>query len=441
MIQQARTCIKSALFYIRFINGILFKDYQMLRLFTIITLFLLAACNPFNSDDDSTITLEGTDQNGTSITFVSENGYHAVKVNSRNWAKITDQITLSKLSENDTIEFIELCVPDEGFPNGKGVSFKFKTGNIPKYGISEDNNIYSCDTSHLTSKNNTPKSATIYSEQSNDGINIFNGTMTYAYINFDSPEPKLNGFSSKVENSILLIGKDNRDDSYYVYRNDKFTYEDKETISIDFYSENSMKVDSIDQFTGGFFEYSRTYSDDNDWLWLNLSYENNSIHLTIPDKFRRPQDTYNEIWSNYSWTSGVYARYTVSSRDIKKENLLEYIWQTIEAITVDKSGNQYGSIQLPDDELFTRNSLTKNTFLYYKDNIIIQHIDFTINGKRQINNEIIELSSLPNIPEYFNLSIESLNSTNLMLNIFNNHKNDITERLELQRYFEINQNN
>lgn len=413
----------------------------MLRLFSVITFFLLAACNPFNSDDDSTVTLEGTDPNGTSITFVSDNGYHAVKLNNSKWVNIKDKITLPKLSENDTIEFIELCEPNEGFPNGKGVSFKFNINNVPKfYGIGEERNIYSCDITHLL-QNYSPKFATIYSEQSNHGINILNGTMTEGYINFDSSKPKLNGYFSKVENSILLIGKDNRDDSYYVYRDDKFTYKDKETISIDFYNENSMKVDSIDQFTGGFFEYSRTYSDDNYWLWLNLSYENNSIHLTIPDKFRKPQDSYNEIWSNYSWNSRIYARYTVSSRDIQNENLLENIWQTIEAISVDKSGYRYGSIQLPDDELFTKNSLKKNTFLYYKDNIIIQHIDTTINAKKRINNEIIELSSLPNIPEYFNLSIESLNSTNLILNIFNNHKNDITERLELQRYFEINQNN
>ena len=413
----------------------------MLRLFIVITFFLLAACNPFNSDDDSTITLEGTDPNGTSITFVSENGYHAIKVNSRNWVKITDQITLSKLSENDTIEFIELCVPDEGFPNGKGVSFKFKTDNIPKYGIGEDNNIYLCDTSHLTSKNNTPKSATIYSEQSNDGITIFNGTITDTYIDFDTSTPKLKGFSQKVEYSILLIGKDNRDDSYYVYRDDKFTYKNEETISIDFYSENAMKIDLIDQFTGGSFEYSRTYSNDNDWIWLNLSYENNSIHLTIPEKFRKPQDTYNELWSKYNGNNRINANYTVSSRNIKKENLLEDIWQTIEAITVDKSTNSYGSIQLPDDKIFTNNSLWTNNFLYYNDNTFIQSIDFTINAKNKINNDIIELSSLPNIPEYFNLSNESLNSTVLILNIFNKHENDITERLELQRYFEINQNN
>lgn len=439
MIQQALTCIKSTLFYIRFLNGIFFKDYQMLRPFTVIVLSLLAACNPFNTDDDSSVILEGSDPNGSSITFVSENGYHAIKVNSSKWEQIINKITLSKLSSSDTIEFIELCEPDEAFPRGKGVSFKFRANNVPKSG--KGNNIYSCDTSHLLPQDHLPKSAIIYSEQSNDGINIINGTITDVYIDFDTSTPKIKGASQKVENSILLVGKNNRDDSYYVYRDDKFTYENGEDISIDFYSESAMKIELIDEVTAGEFEYSRTYSDDSKRLWINLSYEDNSIHLTIPDNFRRPQDVYNERWSKYSSNNFISADYSTTSKTIQKINFLENIWQTIEKITVNESDNQYGSIELPDNVLFTSNNLLRNTFFYYKGNIIIQSFDFTIAAENLINNDIIKLSSLPNVPRYFNLTIEDLDSSTLILSVFDNHENGKTERLDLQRYFKINQDN
>jgi hypothetical protein len=420
-----------------FFNGILFKDYQMLRLFTVITLFLLAACNPFNTDDDSTVTLEGTDPNGTSITFVSENGYHAVKLNDQEWVHANNKIKLDSLSESDTLQIMELCEENEykSYPSGKLEPWIIQY--LHQYTNSKNELIEECYSKEEYIPPKT-KTATLISQQANEGIRIINVDVSdYNYVRFNENDNILSipMEADSIDHSLIAIGYNKNNEQLYVYRSESFYFKDGDTITLDFYSENAeVAVTDTDHFVSPDFSYNRYYSELVKDIFITTNHdENKSLYIRIPDSLRKESSFYLEVWrAKYYMLNTIQGlSYRFLGKEPSDTNPLEALSTTFQSMKVSYV-NQGVEVEIPSIPVFNN----KPWYGY----VTQQYDGFTIwpalkatTSNNKMTAKLLDISKLPAVPGFFNKTNNEINSANLIMGVSTGDIDAInTHRLEIK---------
>ena len=427
-----------------FFNGILFKDYQMLRLFTVITLFLLAACNPFNSDDDSTITLEGTDPNGTSITFVSENGYHAIKLNDQEWVHANNKIKLDSLSESDTLNIIELCEENEFRSYSSGHLGLWLTQYLHLHTNSKNELIKECYSKEGYILPET-KTATLVSEQTHDGITIIDVIVSdYLYVRFNQEENILTipVETDAIEHSLIAVGYHKINEQFYIYRSESFDFNDGETITLDFYSENSeIAITDTNPFEPSDFNYVRNYCELVKDVCIRTNHDvNKNLYLRIPESLRVESSLYLEVWKPKYYllntTQGLSYRFL--GKEPSQTNPLEALSATFQSMKASYV-NQSVDVEIPSIAVFNNKPWYGYVTQQY-DDFTIWPASFATTSNNKMTAKLLDLSKLPAVPDFFNKTNNEINRANLMMDastedidVINTHKLAIKFPIDIEQ--------
>ncbi|MGR6871003.1 hypothetical protein ACU6U9_01555 [Pseudomonas sp. HK3] len=408
----------------------------MLRLFTVITLFLLAACNPFNTDDDSTVTLEGTDPNGTSITFVSENGYHAVKLNDQEWVHANNKIKLDSLSESDTLNIIELCEENEFRSYSSGHLGLWLIQYLHLYTNSKNELIKECYSKEGYILPET-KTATLVSEQTHDGIVIIDARISdYDYVRFNKEENILTipVETDDIEHSLIAVGYHKINEQFYVYRSESFDFNDGETITLDFYSENSeITVADTNPFEPSDFNYIRNYCELVKDVCIRTNHDvNKNLYLRIPESLRVESSLYLEVWKPKYYLSNTIQgmSYRFLGKEPSDTNPLEALSTTFQSMKVSYV-NQGVEVEIPSIPVFNN----KPWYCY----VTQQYDGFTIwpalnatTSNNKMTAKLLDISKLPAVPGFFNKTNNEINSANLIMSVSTGDIDTInTHRLEI----------
>lgn len=413
----------------------------MLRLFSVITIFLLAACNPFDSNDDSRITLEGTDPNGTSISFVSENGYHAVKLNDQEWVHVNNKIQLDSLRASDTLEIFTLCEKNDSVPYPYG----FNNSWIIEYLHKDINEKQELRKECYFKNEYQPlelKTAKIISQQINEGINIVEASIA----NFDNMlfDPKTNEISlpaqnDKFEHLFFAIAYNKNTENFIVYKDIKFNFNDSETIIIDFYAENA-KAAQFDNLKSSGFTYNRDYCETTNNICIKSSfYLNGQKNIKIPDDLKDESGIYTEYWwaENSPATQAHIDSYRYSGKEPLKSHYLKDITSEILPITTNYSYQEI-KVVIPDTLIFEDVFWHGNIIQQYE-GFFISVFDVTI-SKNIMTTQLFDLYKLPAIPAFFNKTNDEMISASLMMtastrtyNTTNNHNISIKVPIDIEQ--------
>jgi predicted small secreted protein len=407
----------------------------MLRLLIILILgTTLSACNLFEKhpQDKSIPTLEGTDPNGSEITYISQSGYHAVRLNDQPWNHVSNELQLKSLSEDDILTIVKLCEANSDRP-AVGLYSEWK---IKHFSSAVENNKYeNLCTGHNQDPSSTTETITLKSQQKSEGIEIVGAILEgdfFSSFNSVSGSYSLSTNIDKNKRSIIAIGYGQVQKTAYVYKGNLFSIKNGDTINIDFLSENSHLAD-VEAIEKKDYDYSRQYCEVF-MFCIELSFNTNeSIRIKYPETLKGSNGSYAEHWQNSFYINSEQYEfgYRTSSNDEPiNYNPLEGYQPEIKPVEIE-TGNSL-TVQLP---LFTgfENAEWQGFTVHKYSNLEVWSDYIDASSDRHMEILTLDLSKLPNIPPDFDQSPlemisaeQHLNSYFLDLSVNKNHSIELT---------------
>lgn len=407
----------------------------MLRLLIILILGpTLSACDLFEKDSEnkSIPTLQGTDPDGYEITYISQSGYHAVRLNDQSWNHVGSELRLKSLSEDDILTVIKLCEANSSRP-AIGLYGEWKIKHLSH--AVENNKYENLCTGHNQDPSSTTKTITLKSQQKSEGIEIVGAILEGDFFsNFNSVSGSYSLATNKDKNkrSIIAIGYDEVQKTAYVYKGELFSIKNGDTIYIDFLSDNSHLA-NVETSEKKDHDYSRQYCE-GVMFCIELSFNTNeSIRVKYPEVLKGHNGSYTEHWQNSFYFDNE--RYGFSYRASSNEELINYnpleVYQPeIKPVEID-SGNDL-TVQVPLITGF-ENAEWQGFTVHKYSNFEVWSDYIDISSDRHMEILTLDLSKLPNIPSLFNqtpfemISAEQhLSSYFLDLSVNKNHSIELT---------------
>lgn len=387
---------------------------------TLSCLFLTACGSGSSTTNNQNSTIYGSKEGGYQFTVVSQNGYHAVRLNDQEWTEVNGELNLSNMSDTDTIEIVQLCEENE---HNSYNSAKSEIHNLEslKYRINNEDRLieycYSTSQPDMTHEIEGEYSYfTLFSQQESEGIEINDVNLSNSYsINYDNyPNLQYGVILSELDNELLSIyvtAFNPELDEYYLYYDDSFIFSDGDMINLDFYSENSYPANYTILEESDYNYYLDYCYQDSYGNCFDLSINDPvEVRLELPIELQKENGVYNERWHLFPENGGRFY-YSIESLEYNNENL------------IDKNINALNNLDITtsdEDIIFKNFSLNGFQPSEWYLSSETKYENFRLRSYNYVDvNEIkfryVNLEDIPNSPSTFRQSNEEIESAEINL--------------------------